>query len=277
MGLMHLLGLRNRVDADVVVIDGRRITIGGLSWSPAWRPGDDPLAGVRLDDWPADAELGLLLFHCAVADETAPGGSGPMVELATLEALTRADHVLCGHTHGYAQVRLGERTLTRVGATERFGFDPGHADTGCAYLELDGATLVRAEHVRTPAQPRYDVLVATSELGPELATDIIARIDPDAAADAFVRLRLVGALSLDQYHRLDLRRVADYVNVRAFHFEFDATELQLDAGEVLGESGGRLSQSEELTASARELQRQAPDDDTRQLIAEALSLVLSHR
>ena len=94
--------------------------------------------------------------------------------------------------------------------------------------------------------------------------------------ETMVRLRLVGALSLDQYHQLPLRELLAYGQQHAFSFDVDTTGLRLlePATIQLQSGGGPISPASEVRALLEDRLRTRteldPDEETLRAAAELL-------
>jgi DNA repair protein SbcD/Mre11 len=273
LGGMRLFEPSIKAEFEMLELNGKRVALGGISWNHTLRPGEDPLSVVQAGP-PAD--VCVLLAHSSVEGHIYPSEMEPVTALATLEALPGIDLVLLGHVHRHRVFHLGSHTAVMVGATERMTFGSGEGSSGFVYMELDGSRIARCDFVPTGSQPRCECVVRTTELGEEPPGEIASRLEPLCTPQTLVKLHIEGPINRADYHRLDLRRIYEFGIAHCFHFDVDTAGLWVE-DEAGGMAGGvRFSQKEELTLFANEILREAPGDDERGLLHEALNAILSH-
>ncbi len=276
------LGALNLFDADgipsaTVIVDGIRVAIGALPWSPLVGLGQDPLQTI---EWSPDADVGIFLFHHSVEGHIFPGANEVIVTRASLDRLHSTDLVVAGHVHHGADWRMGRLQVLIPGATERMTFGET-GDPSFTVVEIvPGAGVVALERIKVPFQPRRTVTVRTSDLNPadgELCAAIIRRIESSFTPDAMLRLFLEGPVTRESYRELDFARLYEFGFSHAFHFDVDASQLFVQDQFGQSAAGGvRISQREELTVCADEFLAAADDGDERDLLAETKQAILAY-
>jgi len=253
----------DRLIPQVYMLGGLRVAIAGLTNNPVAPVGSDPLVGVAVeaavdaDGVPTQTDVGLLIVHAAIEGLCRPNEGERIIAEASLAALPPIFRVVvAGHIHRFARRRIGEREAIVVGATERmeFGASSGHA--GFVWLELDATGAMRVEHIRTPEQPRADLLLTTARLWstpqtvpaaastqvgatgasgalvPPVADDdplatVRATIAANCTPQTLTRLRLVGPLTRAQHQQLPIRDILLYGQEHTFAFDLDTTGLTI--------------------------------------------------
>jgi len=273
LGALRLLQAEGAIDDRVVEVEGVRVAVGGRSWDPLWRPGQDPLEGL---DWRPEADVRILLLHASLEGHRAPQAEEPVVRWESVARLDGVHVLAVGHVHRFARFRIGETTVVVPGATERMTFGDDEGEPGFVFLELDAAGRVRQlQHVAVPAQPRREAVVRAEDLDEEdPSASLLARIEPLCDPEALVRVRLVGLMGRRGYHALDLPRAHQYGQQRCFFFDLDATGLALEDEATPG-GGLRIAPREELVRYAEELLAATVDERQRALLWEARQMVLA--
>ncbi|MEO7001222.1 MAG: metallophosphoesterase [Ktedonobacterales bacterium] len=283
----------------VFQFDGLRLAVVGLSNNPVAPPGSDPLAGIALDDPDdtlAQADVGLLVLHSAIEGLCRPNEGERIVthtSLAALPPMLRV--VVAGHIHRYARDTFNGRGVIVVGASERMEFGGASGHAGFTWLTLDRSGLVSAEHIRTPEQPRADLIIPTSRLWPATSAtstssatraprsaDLLDVIRADVSAactpETITRLRLTGPLTREQYHLLALRDILAEGQRQAFSFDLDTSGLRLIAPALPGrpaqrDGAGQISPLHEIERLVEERIVAGADTDAIDLHAAAALLI----
>jgi hypothetical protein len=151
---------RDVLQPALVVIDGARVALAGLSAAP--RASADPLEKLRVDD-PDDvlgrADLAILVLRApleALSEQRA--------SLATLPAVFRL--LIAGGAAQFGKAKAGKRDAVAPGASERHSFDTPMNSAGFAWIEMNAEGVTLAEHVRVEEQPRVEVEITTARLFP---------------------------------------------------------------------------------------------------------------
>lgn len=262
-----------RLDEETLEIEGIRVAVAGMPPDPTAPAGSDPLEGL---EWRPNADIALLLLHGSLEGHVYPGAPEPIVRRATVEGLEGVDYLLMGHVHRFAAFCWGGKTVIVPGATERMTFAEMEVTPGFVYLEAEPGRLVGLQQVPVDCQPRLQLAIPTSDLAEgDPAETLKERLETECRRDAMVRVRLEGPISRQRYHDLRLREVAEFGAARSFFFDLDTTGLYVeDERYATSARGGRLSQREELIRFARERREEADDLRERDLIDEALRLIL---
>lgn len=218
--------------------------------------GAGPMAG----DLPKglDRHLAAALRILVVPDPLAErGGTGPVLAEDSLHRLTGVALVISGGVIPDL-VQLPNVTVVTAGVTEFPAFDEIAGEPGYWVLDLDRFGNVRAAvRRRVPYQPRRVVAVAAEELSGDPAAVLRERVFPLCTPDAWVRLRLTGAIDRDRYAALDLPGLVTAAEERAFAFEV-VVDTDTAASDPLP-AGGSLSLRAAIERAADELAATTPD------------------
>ncbi len=265
--------LSPRLDVETLEFDGVRVAVGGMAPDPTAPAGSDPLEGL---EWRPEADISLLLLHGSLEGHVYPGAPEPIVRRATVEGLEGVDYLLMGHVHRFAAFCWGGKTVIVPGATERMTFAEVETRPGFVYMEAEPGRLAGLQLIPVECQPRLQLAIPTSELDEgDPAEAARARVETVCRRDAMVRVSLEGPISRQRYHDLRLRELAEFGAGRSFFFDLDTTGLYLeDERQGTSARGGRLSQREELIRFAREGLEAAGSQRERDLIDEALRMIL---
>ncbi|MHB0868046.1 MAG: metallophosphoesterase family protein [Chloroflexota bacterium] len=261
------------LDVETLEIEGVRVAVGGMAPDPTAPAGSDPLEGL---EWRPEADISLLLLHGSLEGHVYPGAPEPIVRRATVEGLEGVDYLLMGHVHRFAAFCWGGKTVIVPGATERMTFAEVETRPGFVYMEAEPGRLAGLQQIPVECQPRLQLAIPTSELAEGDPAEVAkARVETVCRRDAMVRVSLEGPISRQRYHDLRLREVAEFGAGRSFFFDLDTTGLYVeDERQATSARGGRLSQREELIRFAREGLEAAGSQRERDLIDEALRMIL---
>lgn len=244
-------------------IAGVRVVVGGITPSPNLLPGHNPLDGVTFDGH--DAEVRILLMHHAIEGMIHPDAQEAILSRAAIEALQGVDYLFAGSVHRYSTLVLGGKRVVVPGATEWMDFGDREDDkAGFVYLEIEpGRIDRRPQYKPIEAQPRAEVLIRATELGDDDATGtVLAQLEAASGADTMLKLRIEGAIPLDLFSRLDIRRIEEAGRRDNFFFALDVTGLRVQQSMADTPTGGpRRSMREELAAYADELISAADDEE----------------
>jgi DNA repair exonuclease SbcCD nuclease subunit len=255
------------VQSESLRVNGLRVALGALPWSPTRAGGRDPLADVT---WaPEDCDVAIFVFHQSIEGHVYPAPHEAIVAHASLDRLERTQLVVAGHVHQHACWEVGSQTVLIPGATEQMTFGET-GEPGFSVVAVAPGGVVRHEHVRVACQPRRRLRLipaALREDGDDLCAAVLRRLDPWCSPDALLRLHLEGPVSREEYQALDLHRLWEFGAARAFYFDVDASELVVEDDFGPRPSGGvRLTLREELTACADALLAETADLAERSLL-----------
>ncbi|HEV2123983.1 MAG TPA: metallophosphoesterase [Chloroflexota bacterium] len=287
LGGMRLFSDSDQIEYECFERQGMQIAIGGVCWNASTSYGDDPLEGKAFPDPPEGRpDWKLLLIHSSLEGHSFPGSFEPVVKRDTIAGLD-ADYLLVGHVHARTHFEVGGTHVIVPGATERMYLEEFGHDPGFVVLNLDENGQARHEWVTFPAQPRCRIRVTGHELTPQpyglrppeqSATDLLLeRVEAARDEHCLMTLQLEGRLPREVYSQMDLVQVQEAGNEASFFFEIDTTKLELE--NEFGESGRRgirLSQVEELQATAADMREGAVSDAERRVVELALDRVLAH-
>jgi exonuclease SbcD len=258
-------------------IDSVRVAVGGITPSPNLLPGHNPLDGVTFDG--DEAEVRILLTHCAIEGTIHPDAQEAILSRAAIESLQGVDYLFAGNIHRYSTFVLGGKRVVVPGATEWMDFGDREDDkAGFVYLEIEPGRVDRQPQYKpiTP-QPRAEVLIRVTELddGDPTGT-VLTRLETESEADTMLRLRIEGAIPLDLFSRLDMRRIEEAGCRDDFFFDLDVSGLRIQRPMAnISAGGSRRSMREELAAYADELISTADREKERTLLVTAKQALLA--
>jgi DNA repair protein SbcD/Mre11 len=283
---LHFFPQSDALQPALVVIDGVRVALAGLSAAP--HANTNPLERLRIDD-PDDA---LGRADLAVLVLPAPASS-----LAALPQKVRL--VTAGGAQRFGKARIGEREVVTPGASERHSFDAPAKSAGFAWIELNAEGVTLAEHVPVEEQPRVEVEITTSQLFPDgeegdeaeeeryarssvhllpvltpeemlaaeaegddlvtpfippppnatrerLLARMIAALKHVRQPDTMARARLTGSLTRRQFHLLPVAETLRFGRREAFSFELDTSGLTVVEPTREETAGGTASLDAEI-------------------------------
>lgn len=258
-------------------IDSVRIAVGGITPSPNLLPGHNPLDGVTFDG--DEAEVRILLTHCAIEGMIHPDAQEAILSRAAIDSVQGVDYLFVGNIHRYSTFVLGGKRVVVPGATEWMDFGDREDDkAGFVYLEIEPGRVDRQPQYKpiTP-QPRAEVLIRVTELDDDDPTDtVLTRLETASGADTMLKLRIEGAIPLDLFSRLDMRRIEEAGRRDNFFFDLDVSGLRVQRPMANIPTGGsRRSLREELAAYADELISMADSEKEHTLLVAAKQALLA--
>jgi DNA repair exonuclease SbcCD nuclease subunit len=274
LGALHLFE-GDGVPTEMVDVNGLRVAIGALPWSPTVGAGRDPLEGV---DWAPESDLGIFLFHHSIEGHIFPGANESIVSRASLDRLRNTQLVIAGHVHHGADWRMGPMQVLIPGATELMTFGEAGMPSFSVVELAPGGGVTRLDRIKVDHQRRRTVTVRSTDLedAGDLCAAIIRRVEPSTDSSTMVRVVLEGPLTREAYRGLDLPRLFEFGFSHAFHFDVDSSGLFIQEETGQRAAGGvRISQPEELTSVADELICQAGDPCERALLEETKQSILA--
>jgi DNA repair exonuclease SbcCD nuclease subunit len=274
LGALHLFD-GDGIPSETVEINGIRVAIGALPWSPLLAGGSDPLENV---EWAPEADVGIFLFHHSVEGHIFPEANEAIVTKASLDRLRNTHLVVAGHVHHSAEWKMGPMQVLIPGATERMTFGET-GDPSFSVVEVIRGGVASLEHVKVPYQPRRQVTVRTTDfedIAGELCDEIMRRIETQCDPQGFLRVHLEGPITRENYRTLDLPRLYAFGVERNFYFDVDISQAFVkDEFGDRAAGGVRISQREELTACADAMIEQASEPAERDLLEETKQAILA--
>ena len=277
LGALHLFE-GDGVPTEMLTVDGLRVAIGALPWSPLVGSGRDPLEGV---DWAPEADLGIFLFHHSIEGHIFPGANEAIVARASLDRLRNTQLVIAGHVHHGADWRMGPMQVLIPGATELMTFGETGTPSFSVVELAKGGGVARLDRIKVACQPRKTLTVRTTDLDStggegDLCAAIMRRVEPSCATDTMFRLLLEGPVTREGYRELDLPRLFAFGQAHAFQFDVDSSGLFIEDDLGQAAAGGvRISQREELATCADELICATQDPCERDLLDETKHAILA--
>ena len=230
------------IELEPVIVDihGVLLAICGLGVL-AGQEGD-PLANVHLRSDVERATISLLILHAPIeglpSQEHDLRGSASMVARSTIAGQSSFHYILAGYHHSYQRMRIGNTDVIVAGTTQHIDFNDLGDDPGFVFMGLASDGIRWCNHITTDALRLRRQVIHTAELWPHdvdgtgttpytPTNTILEQLRPLCAADSIVQLRLVGPLTRDQYHQLDLSQIRRYGEEHCFELAIDESGLSL--------------------------------------------------
>jgi DNA repair exonuclease SbcCD nuclease subunit len=222
-------------------IEGRKISIAGISTDRRLLPGMDPIQGMKI---PAGGDYNIAMLHYSVEKIAPPYWEEPQIKLNMIDENQQINLFAMGHIHEYIQKRVGDSIILYPGATERVSFRDAGKETGFCYLEVDSET--RVEYIRTQSQPMSRINIHSSRISKEAATqDILDRVKQESSQESLMQLVLEGDIPFRDYMKIDFAQIFDEGRGLNFFFEYlDGLKPLID--EIQFESTQGLQPKREL-------------------------------
>ena len=219
----------------VIDINGKSVSIAGMSYNRRHTPGQDPLDGIVI---PAGADFNIAMLHYSIERIASPLWDEPQVSVSSLEKNSQIDLFAVGHIHTHGSTKVGDSLVLYPGATERYDFgEAGHETGFCIVVEDDGD--VEYEFIPTESQPMIQLKLHTSRLSAENPTDsILKAIEDRSVSDGLFQLVLEGEIPFEEYVKIDFTRIFDIGRERNFYFEYVDRIKPLVEGLEFIETGG---------------------------------------
>ncbi len=269
LGALHYFSPPTRRDdtqeLEAVSLDihGLAVSICGLSALPGQE--GNPLKRLRVhtdDSKPAD--ISLLLLHAPIEGLTSGSSLLDVHALVRQNSLIRQStfrYILAGYHHSYHHLHFDQSDVIVAGATQHIDFSTPDATPGFVFLGLAADGIRWCEHIKVDSPALQSLVIQTHELWPEDASDteeaqsspteiILERLRPLCSASTMVQLRLIGELTRQQYHQLDLNQIRYYGEEHCFALAIDDSSLSLLQDQEIHsvEVGERFSPREELVS-----------------------------
>jgi DNA repair exonuclease SbcCD nuclease subunit len=279
------------LEAASLDLHGLAVSICGLSALPGQE--GNPLKRLRVhtdDSKPAD--ISLLVLHAPI-EGLASGSSlldtRALVRQNSIARQSAFPFILAGYHHSYHRLRFGQSDVIVAGATQHIDFSNPDSTPGFVFLGLAADGIRWCEHIPVASPTLRSLDIQTHELWPDDSSDIqetqtspteiiLERLRPLCDASTMVQLRLIGELTRQQYHQLDLNRIRSYGEEHCFALAIDDSSLSLlhDAEINSVETGERFSPREELVSLVDEWVAVASDEqEKKSLIATREELLLA--
>jgi DNA repair exonuclease SbcCD nuclease subunit len=171
-GLATVFEDTTRFGHEVIDIDGRRISIAGISTDKRLHPDMDPLESVKI---PAEGDFNIAMLHYSVEKVAPPFWEEPQIRISSIEENKQIDLFTLGHIHKHIEHRVGDSLILYPGSTERVNFGESEAETGFCYLKVDGGN-IDVEYVKTQSQPMSRINIHTSKIPAQRPTKHILEI-----------------------------------------------------------------------------------------------------
>jgi DNA repair exonuclease SbcCD nuclease subunit len=271
-------------------IHGLTVSICGLSVFPGQE--GNPLKRLRVhthDSKPAD--ISLLLLHAPIEGLTSGSSlldTHALVRQNTLARQSTFRYILAGYHHSYHHLHFDQSDVIVAGATQHIDFSTPDATPGFVFLGLAADGIRWCDHIKVDSPALQSLVIQTHELWPADASGeemtqsspteiILERLRPLCDASTMVQLRLLGELTRQQYHQLDLNQIRYYGEEHCFALAIDDSSLSLlhDQEVHSAEVGERFSPREELVSLVNEWMAAAANEQEKKSLATTREELLS--
>lgn len=258
-------------DQKVLEVNGKSISVAGISYNRRMAPGKDPLEGMEI---PAGEDLNIAIIHYSLERVASPIWEEPQVKISSLERNDQIDLFVMGHIHKHIETRVGDSLVLYPGATERYDFGEADHETGFCHVTVDDEG-IKIDFIPTDAQPMKQTRLHMSTFSPETYTsEIIEIINEESDPTGLLQLILEGDIPFDDYLKIEFAKIFDEGKNKNFYFDFsDRIKPIAEALEFVETEG--LSPRNELSALGQKAMENANPED-RELWERALQLSLSY-
>ncbi len=214
------------------------------------------------------ADFHILIGHYAVEGLGGTNGSGPSINLDSVNALMGVDALVCGHVHATNHDVFGETTVivpgSPVGAADACGF---------VAIDLSARGIENIDLLPGIVHEPVEVLVQASQLQPDHAVEYLRMVlRPKLEPDSEVLLRIAGRLDDDSFREARLAELSLWASSLCARFSLDLDGLRVGDGSDAGRAQESISPFEEVRRSAAEAGNREGSDPAD--IQEAADLVM---
>lgn len=257
-------------DQKVIEIDGRSVSVAGMSYNRRLASGKDPLEDLTI---PAGADFNIAMLHYSIERIAPPRWEEPQISVSSLERNSQIDLYAMGHIHVHGSTKVGDSLVLYPGATERYDFGESGHETGFCYVTVDED--IEYEFIPTESQPMTQLRLHISRLSPEDPTqDIIKTVENGSSKDGLCQMVLEGEVPFEEYIKIDFTRIFDEGWRRNFYFEYIDRIKPLIEGLKFIETEG-LHPRKELSAMGQQAV-ESSNPEERELWERAAQLALSY-
>jgi DNA repair exonuclease SbcCD nuclease subunit len=255
------------IQAETLNIQGKSITIAGISCDPRIRDGN-PFEGLEFQ--PDNSDFTIFMFHYAIEGKIPSRYEGAVVPLHWLRQLP-ADLVIAGHLHPHSHFDLGNKFVIIPGATERFDFGEEKNECGFYYLQL--ADKPKIEYIKISAQPMQNLEIHSEEIMSKPKGErfpyLLSRIKEVSHPEKLLKCKLIGEIENDVLMEVPFNQILEEGNTSNFFFDLDWQGLKIKRRGYEEGGEGPTNVEEEMKCVAKGI------EEDKELVKEALELALS--
>jgi hypothetical protein len=231
------------VELEPVMIDVHGVLLALCGLSVLAGHEGDPLAKVHVQSDIERAAISLLILHAPIEGlpsqkNVIHAGAFAPVARSTIGGQSSFRTILAGYHHAYQHMHIGHTDVIVAGATQHIDFSDPDDEPGFVFLGLAADGIRWCHHIPGDTLRLRRLVIHTSELWGNVTDDpgttshvptdtILERLRPLCTTDSMVQLQLLGELSRDQYHQLDLGQVRGYGEEHCFELAIDERGLSL--------------------------------------------------
>jgi DNA repair exonuclease SbcCD nuclease subunit len=254
-GLARVFENTKSFEQGIMDINGRRVSLAGLSFDKKLGSGDDPLAGSRI---PGGGDFNIAMLHYSIEKLAPPIWEEPQIKLSSLEENSHIHLFAMGHIHEHIRYPLGDSVILYPGSTEHYNFGEVGNKTGFCHVTIDDG--IEVEFIETNSQSMKQLKLHTSELSPEPTRYVLKILEEEQDEDCLLQLVLEGDIPFEEYIKIDFTRLNDFGKSSNFYFELDDRTRPLIEGLELPRTE-RLHPREELRAMIKRVIDEAGSED----------------
>jgi DNA repair protein SbcD/Mre11 len=277
LGALHYFAPSSR-GLEPVVFKVRNVMVGICGLGVVAGQVGNPLTQVRVQSDIERATIPLLLLHAPIEGVTSGSlllDSRAQVSRASVEQQSSFRYILAGYDHSYHHVRIGHSEVIVAGATQHIDFRCPEQKPGFVFLGLAADGIRWSTHIPVDTLTMQRLLISVQDLClNETAMEqtnpteaILTQLSPLCNEQTMVQLRLVGKLTRNQYHQLDLNCLRRYGEQHCFALAIDDSDLEIVSADI---SGSKV----ETQVSSHQIERPSPREELMALadewIAESL-------
>jgi DNA repair exonuclease SbcCD nuclease subunit len=257
-------------DQKIINIDGRSVSLAGMSYNKRLAPGDDPLETLTI---PAGADLNIAMLHYSIERLAPPKWEEPQIKISSLERNSQIHLYAMGHIHKHSSTKIGDSLVLYPGATERYDFGEAEHETGFCIVTVGEG--IEYDFIPTESQPMTQLKFHTSGFSSENPTqNIVEAVENSSTANGLCQLVLEGEVTFEEYIKIDFTRIFDTGWENNFYFEYIDRIKPLVEGLKFIETEG-LHPRKELSAMGQQAVGSSSPEE-RMLWERAAQLALSY-
>ena len=269
-GLATVFEDTSRFGQEIVEIDGRTVSIAGISTDKRLQADMDPLEGMTI---PSGASFNIAMLHYSIEKIAPPIWEEPKISMSSIERNGQIELFVMGHIHQHIEKMVGDSMVLYPGATEHFNFGEAGNDTGFFYVVVDDKS-IKVDYIKTESQPMAQLRLHTSELSSEDPTKtILEAVTGESDPKGLLQLVLEGDMPFEEYIRIDFTRIFDEGHRRNFFYEY-IDKIRPISKEIEFVSSEGLKPRGELIKMGNDAVEGAPEGE-KGIWSRALDLALS--
>ncbi len=273
LGALHYLPPQQQRPLEPIMVDIRGTLVGICGLGVLAGQQGNPMVQLQVQDDIERAALSILVLHAPIeglSNSSSLLDTHAQVQRSSILRQDIFDYILAGYHHNYSHTHIGQTQVIVAGATQHVDFSTHDHAPGFVFMGLTAGGLRWCNHIAIETLQLHRLTIRTEELWPTDKKEppptehILERLYPLCDALAMIKLCLVGEVTRDQYHQLDLNRIRHYGEEHCFALAIDDSALTLLPEQE--EKGERFSPREELISIADEWIAAASDEQEKKAL-----------